>query len=363
MAIEEYEVIIIGSGPAGLSAGIFVARQRTKCLLISKDLGGQLNLIPKLENYPGTIMSSGPLLARTFENQYLTFHGEMVYDTVEYIDELSQNDSPKKRDLDSITKDTEQRKEIDVAVINEAKETVKNSNLLKVKTLRSEYLTKAVILAPGKVPNNLGVENEITFQNKGVHYCTKCDAPFYQGRTTATVGVGGYLVESGILLSRMASKVYLVYRGGQLGGDKDLIESIKKKNNVELVPNSSITSISGGNTLQQIRLKDNSGLEKTINVDGLFIEMGSKINLSFVKHLIKINSKGEIEVYEGGKTSHPAIFAAGDATNIPYKQIVAACGDGAAAGISAFNYIEKLKGKPGIRSDWKKTIGDTIYHY
>ena len=363
MAIEEYEVIIIGSGPAGLSAGIFVARQRTKCLLISKDLGGQLNLIPKLENYPGTIMSSGPLLARTLENQYLTFHGEMVYDTVEYIDELSQNDSPKKRDLDSITKDTEQWTEIDVAVMNETKEPIKSSILLKVKTLRSEYLTKAVILAPGKVPNNLGVENETTFQNKGVHYCTKCDAPFYQGRTTATVGVGGYLVESGILLSRMASKVYLVYRGGQLGGDKDLIESIKKKNNVELVPNSSITSISGGSALQQIRLKDNSGLEKTIDVDGLFIEMGSKINLSFVKHLIKINSKGEIEVSEGGKTTHAAIFAAGDATNIPYKQIVAACGDGAAAGISAFNYIEKLKGKPGIRSDWKKTIGDTIYHY
>lgn len=362
MAIEEYEAIIIGSGPAGLSAGIFVARQRTKCLLISKDLGGQLNLIPKLENYPGTIMSSGPLLARTLENQYLTFHGEMVYDTVEHIDELGINDSDK-RDSDSITKDTGQITETEAALKDESKEPLRSPNLLKVKTLRSEYLAKAVILAPGKVPNNLGVENETTFQNKGVHYCTKCDAPFYQGRTTATVGVGGYLVESGILLSRMASKVYLVFRGGQLGGDKDLIESIKRKNNVELVPNSSITSISGGNALQQIILKDNSGVEKTINVDGLFVEMGSKINLNFVKHLIKINSKGEIEVSEGGKTSHPAIFAAGDATNIPYKQIVAACGDGAAAGISAFNYIEKLKGKPGIRSDWKKTIGDTVYHY
>ena len=91
--------------------------------------------------------------------------------------------------------------------------------------------------------------------------------------------------------------------------------------------------------------------------------MGSKINLDFVRHLVKVNSKGEIEVTEGGKTAHPAIFAAGDATNILYKQIVAACGDGASAGLSAFNYIEKMKGKPGIRSDWKKTIGDTVYHY
>ncbi len=327
MSIEQYEVVVVGAGPAGLSAGIFVARQRAKCMLISKDLGGQLNLIPKLENYPGTIMSSGPLLAKTLENQYLTFGGEMTFDTVQKVEEME------------------------------------GSTDLRIKTVRSEYITKALVLAPGKVPNNLGVENEVQFQNKGVHYCTKCDAPFYQGRITATVGVGGYLLESGILLSRMASKVYLIYRGGQLGGDKDMIESLKRKNNVELVPNSSVSFVKGGNALQQIQIKDNSGSEKTIDVDGLFIEMGSKINLDFVKHLIKINTKGEIEVTEGGKTTHPAIFAAGDATNIPYKQIVAACGDGAAAGLSAFNYIEKLKGKPGIRSDWKKTIGDTVYHY
>jgi len=323
--VQEYEIIIVGGGPAGLSAGIFIARQKASCLLISKDLGGQLNLIPKLENYPGTIMSSGPLLAKTLENQYLTFNGEMIYDTVERIDETESG--------------------------------------LKVKTNRSEYIAKAIVLAPGKVPNNLGVENESAFVNKGVHYCTKCDAPFYQNRVTAVVGVGGYLVESGILLSRMASKIYLIYKGGGMGGDKDMIASLEKKENVELVPQSSIKSLSGNNNLQSITILDNSGNEKTINVDGLFIEMGSKINLDFVRHLVKINTKGEIEISDGGKTSHPAIFAAGDATNIPYKQIVAACGDGAAAGLSAFNYIEKLKGKPGIRADWKKTIGDSVFHY
>jgi thioredoxin reductase (NADPH) len=323
--VQEYEIIIVGGGPAGLSAGIFISRQKASCLLISKDLGGQLNLIPKLENYPGTIMSSGPLLAKTLENQYLTFNGEMIYDTVERIDETESG--------------------------------------LKVKTNRSEYIAKAIVLAPGKVPNNLGVENESAFANKGVHYCTKCDAPFYQNRVTAVVGVGGYLVESGILLSRMASKIYLIYKGGGMGGNKDMIASLEKKENVELIPQSSVKSLSGKNNLQSITILDNSGNEKTINVDGLFIEMGSKINLDFVRHLVKINPKGEIEVSDGGKTSHPAIFAAGDATSIPYKQIIAACGDGAAAGLSAFNYIEKLKGKPGIRADWKKTIGDSVFHY
>ncbi|MGQ0772462.1 MAG: NAD(P)/FAD-dependent oxidoreductase [Nitrososphaerota archaeon] len=323
--VQEYEVVVVGAGPAGLSAAIFVARQKASCLVISKDLGGQLNFIPKLENYPGTMMSSGSLLAKTLENQYLVFGGEITYDTVEKIDEVETG--------------------------------------LKVKTNRSEYIAKAIVLAPGKVPNNLGLNNEGQFANKGVHYCTKCDAPFYQGRTTATVGVGGYLLESGILLSRMASKVYMIYKGGGLGGDKDMIEAVKKKENIELVPNTSIKAISGSNTLQQLTIIDNSGAEKTITVDGLFIEMGSKINLDFVKHLVTINPKGEIEITDGGKTSHQAIFAAGDATNIPYKQIISACGDGAAAGLSAFNHVEKLKGRAGVRADWKKTIGDTVFHY
>lgn len=323
--VQEYDVVVVGAGPAGLSAGIFLARQKSSCLVISKDLGGQLNLIPKLENYPGMMMSSGQLLAKTMENQYLMLKGDLTFDTVEKIDETESG--------------------------------------LSVKTSRSEYMTKALVLAPGKVTNTLGLENESMFSNKGVHYCTKCDAPYYQGRSTATTGVGGYLVESGILLSRMASKVYVIYKGGGLGGDKEMIDLIKKKENVELVPNTSIKSISGTNSLQQITLIDNSGTEKTIDVDGLFIEMGFRINLDFVKHLVTLNASGEIEVTDGGKTSHPAIFAAGDATRIPYKQIISACGDGATAGLSAFNYIEKLKGKLGVKADWKKTIGDTTYHY
>lgn len=323
--VQEYEVVVIGAGPAGLSAGIFVARQKSSCLVISKDLGGQMNLIPKLENYPGTLMSSGPLLAKTLESQFLTFGGDVAYDTVTTIEEAEDG--------------------------------------MMVKTNRSEFLAKSIVLAPGKVPNSLGLENESALSNKGVHYCTKCDAPFYQGRVTATVGVGGYLLESGILLSRMASKVYLIYKGGALGGDKEMIASIEKKENVQLVPQTSVKTISGTNNLQSITVVDNAGKETTLQVDGLFIEMGSKINLDFIKHLVTINSRGEIEISEGGKTSHPAIFAAGDATNIPYKQIIAAAGGGANAGLSAFNYVERLKGRPGIRADWKKTIGDTVFHY
>jgi len=323
--LQEFEIVIVGAGPAGLSAGMYVARQNVSCLVISKDLGGQMNLIPKLENYPGTIMSSGQILAKTLETQYLSFKGEIVYDTVEKIDE--------------------------------------SEDAFKIKTTRSEYKAKAIVLAPGKVPNMLGVENESEYFNKGIHYCTKCDAPFYQGRITASVGVGTYLVESGLLLSRMASKMYLILKGSKLAGDKDLVTTLENNKNIEIIVQSSVKSISGNSTLQQITIVDSSGAEKVLDVDALFIELGSKINLDYVKHLVKINTKGEIEIESGGMTSHPAIFAAGDATTIPYKQIIVACGDGSNAGLSAFNYIEKLKGKPGIRADWKKQIGGQVFHY
>jgi len=323
--LQEFEIVIVGAGPAGLSAGIYVARQNVSCLIISKDLGGQMNLIPRLENYPGAIMTSGQILAKTLETQYLSFKGEIVYDTVEKIDEFEGG--------------------------------------FKIKTTRSEYRSKSVVLAPGKVPNMLGLENESQYFNKGIHYCTKCDAPFYQGRTTASVGVGSYLLESGLLLSRMASKMYLILKGSRLAGDKDLVAAIENNKNIEIVPQSSVKAISGNSVLQQITIVDSSGAEKVLDVDALFIEMGSKINLDYVKHLVKINTKGEIEIESGGMTSHPAIFAAGDATTIPYKQIIVACGDGSNAGLSAFNYLEKLKGKPGVRADWKKQIGGQVFHY
>jgi len=323
--LQEFEIVIVGAGPAGLSAGIYVARQNVSCLIISKDLGGQMNLIPMLEKYPGAIITSVQILAKTLETQYLSFKGEIIYDTVEKIDEFEGG--------------------------------------FKIKTTRTEYRAKSVVLAPGKVPNMLGLENESDYFNKGIHYCTKCDAPFYQGRTTASVGVGNYLLESGLLLSRMASKMYLILKGARLAGDKDLVAAIENNKNIEIVPQSSVKAISGNSVLQQITIVDSSGAEKVLDVDALFIEMGSKINLDYVKHLVKINTKGEIEIESGGMTSHPAIFAAGDATTIPYKQIIVACGDGSNAGLSAFNYLEKLKGKPGVRADWKKQIGGQVFHY
>lgn len=323
---DEYDVIIIGAGVAGLTAALYASRQKVKTVVISQDLGGQLNLIPRLENYPGFMLTSGDLFARTLENQVNTFGGMVFYDFVQSVEETEDNN-------------------------------------FRVKTPNRELVGKALVLAIGKLPRELGFENEKPLVNRGVSYCTKCDAPFYQGRVAATVGVGSYLVESALLLSKMARKVYVIYRTGKMAGDKDLIAALEKRDNVEHVPNSEIVELKGTGNLQAVVVKTSDGGTREIVVDGIFVEMGSKINVEFVKHLVKTNPKGEIEVSELCETSHPGIFAAGDSTNMPYKQVIIAAGEGAKAGISAYNYLQRLAGKPGIRADWKKEIGAQTYHF
>lgn len=323
---DEYDVIIIGAGVAGLTAALYASRQKVKTLVISQDLGGQLNLIPRLENYPGFMLTSGDLFARTVENQVTTFGGTVLFDFVQAIEKIEDN-------------------------------------VFTVKTPNRELVCKALVLAIGKIPRELGFASEKLLVNRGISYCTKCDAPFYQGMIAATVGVGSYLVESALLLSKMAKKVYVVYRTSRMAGDKDLIAALEKRENVEHIPNSEIAELKGNATLQALVLKDSGGNMREIAVDGLFVEMGSKINIEFVKHLVKTNAKGEIEVNELCETSHPGIFAAGDATNMPYKQVIIAAGEGAKAGISAYNYLQRLAGRPGIRADWKKEIGAQTYHF
>jgi len=314
---EEYDVAIIGAGIAGLTAALFASRQKVKTVVISQDLGGQLNLTPNLQNYPGFSLTSGELLARTLEYQVSNYGGIVLFDYVQSIEETEDH---------SFTINTQNRK----------------------------ITCKAVVLAIGKIPRELGLANEKSFVNKGIHYATRSTAPFYHGRVVATVGVGSYLVESALLLSKIARKVYVIYRTSKMAGDRDMISALEKSNNAEHVPNSEVFELKGNAVLQSLVVKDSTGNLREITVDGLFIEMGSMINIEFLNHLVKANPKGEIEINEFCETSHPGIFAAGDATNTPYKQVVIAGGEGAKAGISAYNYLQRLAGKPGIRADWKK---------
>lgn len=320
-----HDIIVVGGGVAGLSAALFIARQGSDVLVLSQDLGGQLNLIPRLENYPGIILTSGELLARTLEQQVLTFGGKIRYERVESVDAIDDG--------------------------------------FKVISNEREYTCKALILALGKVPRELGVEGERRFLGRGLTYATKSEAPFYQGRVVATTGVGNYLVESALLLSRFARKVYVIYRTSKMAGDKEMIEALERKDNIEYVPNSEVIALDGDERLRSITIRDQSGGTKRLEVDGLFVEMGYKVYIEFVKHLVRINQRGEIEVNEYCETSYKGIFAAGDATNMPYKQVIVAAGEGAKAAISAYNYLQRLAGKPGIKADWRKSIGAQVYNF
>ncbi len=320
-----HDIIVVGGGIAGLSAALFIARQGSDVLVLSQDLGGQLNLIPRLENYPGVILTSGELLARTLEQQVLTFGGKIRYERVEKVDAIDDG--------------------------------------FKVISNEREYTCKALILALGKVPRELGVEGERRFLGRGLTYATKSEAPFYQGRVVATTGVGNYLVESALLLSRFARKVYVIYRTSKMAGDKEMITALESKDNIEYVPNSEVIALDGNERLKGITVKDQSGGIKRLDVDGLFVEMGYKVYIDFVKHLVRINQRGEIEVNEYCETSYKGIFAAGDATSVPYKQVIVAAGEGAKAAISAYNYLQRLAGKPGIKADWRKSIGAQVYNF
>ncbi|MEM1941960.1 MAG: NAD(P)/FAD-dependent oxidoreductase [Candidatus Nitrosocaldus sp.] len=319
-----HDIIVVGGGVSGLSAALFIARQGSDVLVLSQDLGGQLNLIPRLENYPGIILTSGELLARTLEQQVLTFGGKVRYERVESVDAMDDG--------------------------------------FKVTSNEREYTCKALILALGKVPRELGVEGERRFLGRGLTYATKSEAPFYQGRVVATTGVGNYLVESALLLSRFARKIYVIYRTSKMAGDKEMIEALERKDNIEYVPNSEVTALDGGERLSSITVKDASGT-KRLEVDGLFVEMGYKVYVDFVKHLVRVNQRGEIEVNEYCETSYKGIFAAGDATSVPYKQVIVAAGEGAKAAISAYNHLQRLAGKPGIKADWRKSIGAQVYNF
>lgn len=320
-----HDIIVVGGGVAGLSSALFIARQGSNVLILSQDLGGQLNLIPRLENYPGIILTSGELLARTLEQQVLTFGGKIMYERVERVDAIDDG--------------------------------------FKVISNEREYTCKALILALGKVPRELGVEGERRFLGRGLTYATKSEAPFYQGRVVATTGVGNYLVESALLLSRFARKVYVIYRTSKMAGDKEMIEALERKDNIEYVPNSEVITIDGDERLRSITVRDQSGGTKRLDLDGLFVEMGYKVYIDFVKHLVRINQRGEIEVNEYCETSYKGIFAAGDATSVPYKQVIVAAGEGAKAAISAYNYLQRLAGKPGIKADWRKSIGAEVYNF
>jgi thioredoxin reductase (NADPH) len=312
-----HDVIIIGGASAGLAASVYASRQGLKTLVITKDIGGQALLTDSIENYPGFEHIGGFDLMTKFEAQAKLYGTEFAYDEV-------------------------------IQIVAE------EPTCFLVKTYSGEYRSCAIILAFGKTPRDLGVPGEQQLKSKGVSYCAVCDGPFFKGKTVAVTGAGDPALEAAVYLKSLASKLYVIHRTDKMMGDEETLNLLNKSPNVQFIGNSRVKALKGAERLTSLVLEDvNSKAERDLAADGLFVEMGYVAKTEVVKDLVQLNGIKEIVTDKEGKTSHPGIFAAGDVTDTPYKQAVISAGQGSAAGLSAYNYIQRLKGGPSLKVDWK----------
>lgn len=297
-----YDVVIVGCGPAGVSAAIYAKRKMLDILIISKDVGGQILLTGYIENYPGFMGVRGQALVEIFETQL--------------------------RGLG-----------VDVKV-GEVEKVEKGDGVFKVVCSEGEFFSKAVIVTGGSVYKKLNVPGENEFLGRGVSFCATCDAPFARNRDVAVVGGGNAALQSAELLSRYAKKVHILHRRDRFRADEILVERVKKYQNVDFVMNTVVTEIKGTNRVEGISIKDLvTGKVGEMVVNMVFIEIGREIKVDYVKPLLKTNELGQIVVDRAQRTTCEGIFAAGDITDRPYQQAIIAAGDGAVAALSAYDYL------------------------
>ncbi len=314
---NKYDVIIVGGGPAGLTAAIYTLRKTLKTLIIAQDLGGQVAITSEIENYPGFDFISGPDLITNFRQQVEKFGGQFVFEEVIRIEA--------------------------------------QKNHYQVKTSNNQYQALAVILAFGLTPRSLEVPGEDKFKGRGVSFCATCDAPLYKGKTVAVVGGGNSALEAVEELSRVAKKVYLIHRRDEFRGDQILVDRLKEYKNLEQILSSEIIEFKGDKKLESIIIQDNREQNKNweLEIDGVFLEIGYITKTDWLKDLVDLSEYGEIIIDDKAQTSRAGIFAAGDVTTLPYKQIVVSAGEGAKAGLSAYNYVSQHTGVVAP-PDWGK---------
>jgi len=315
---EVFDLIIIGGGPAGLTAGLYASRRQLKNLILTKDIGGQASTTNYVENYPGFESIGGFELMQKFQKQAEKFGSIFKYEEVANV------------------------------------ENAKNKFIIKT-TANNQYEAFALILAFGKTPSNLNVPGEKEFTGKGVSYCATCDGPLFKNKIVAIIGGGNAALESAQYLASLAKKVYLIHRREEFRGDEILVERIKSLKNVEILLSCVVNQIKGDKFVREIELKNVKTDEITnLKVDGVFVEIGHTVNAQPIKEIIKTNENNEIIIDSECQTSVTGIFAAGDVTDNKFKQIVISAGEGAKAALSAYKYIQKIKGFKEPIFDWGK---------
>ncbi len=301
-----YDLLVIGSGPAGLNAALYAKRKGMNVAMISNKMGGQVMDTSVVENYLGIQDESGEGLVKKFTEHVNT--------------------------LDIPTLKNAQVNRIEKGEDRIISVSLSDGRLFKSKTL---------ILATGSNPRKLGVEGEEEYLGRGVAYCAICDGPLFEGRDVVVAGGGNSAIEAAIDLSKMAKTVKVVHRS-QLRADQIVIDKLKQTNNVEIFLEHQILSVQGEMLVSGIKVLDkNAGEEKVMPTDGLFVEIGYLPNNSLAKGLVALNKHGEIIVNAKNETNVPGIYAAGDVTDVPYKQIVISAGEGAKAALTANDYVNR----------------------
>lgn len=298
--MEQFDIIIIGAGTAGMTAGIYAARANKKTLILEgKNYGGQIINTPDIENFPALNHISGIEYATNLYNQ---------------VKELGV--TYKREEVQNITEDR------------------------VVTTNKNQYQAKAVIIATGTQNRKLGLEGEDTLVGRGISYCATCDGRFYKGKNVAVIGGGNTAIEDAIYLSDLAEKVYLIHRREGFRADQKAIEILKSKDNVEFILNNKPYKLIADNKLTGLEIINNENEITMIDVSGIFIAIGQIPNTEIFKDFIDLNESGYIKSKDGVHTNIDKIYVAGDVREKELRQLITAASDGAIAANTAITEIQ-----------------------
>ncbi len=298
-----YDLIIIGSGPAGMTAGMYAARREMKTLIIGSEIGGQLVWASEIESFPGFKLINSFELIDKMKDQAISSGAELKIDSVKKIERLETGN-------------------------------------FQIFTNREVYDTQAVIIATGLSPRRLIVPGEIEYGGKGVSYCANCDGPFFKNKVVSVIGGGNSALDAAETLSKIASKVYLVNRTDKLKAFESLIVEVETRQNIEIILNAGVKEILGDGKVEKLKIinfQDNS--EREIAVDGIFVEVGRIASTDLVGDFVDRNDKAQIIVNEKCETRTPGLYAAGDVTSCEIKQITVAVGQATIATLNAYQYL------------------------
>jgi len=306
---KEYDVVVVGGGPAGVSAAIYSARKGFSVAIVAETIGGQVAETVGIENMISITETTGKKLTANLYKHLQDYPIDILYN-----------------------------RRIETAELD-------NGRKILTTSLGEKFITDAMIIATGASWKRLGVPGEEKYMGSGVAFCTHCDGPFYKGKKVVVVGGGNSGLEAAIDLANIASHVSIIEFLDELKGDQILQDKLKEFSNVEIITNAATTSIDGdGSIVNGLTYKDRStDEEKNIQTDGVFIQIGLKPNSTVFKDLVKTNRFGEIEIDQSCRTNVAGIYAAGDVSVVPYKQIVIAMGEGSKAALSAFD--DKIKNR------------------